>query len=191
MNVEEKIHVDNLFLKVDQPANSYHLYQYLLKHTIDYKEIVVLCIGTDRCTGDSLGPLVGTYLNDRKLSSLNVYGTLDTPVHALNLNDVTEFIKTYHRKPYIIAVDASLSTLEHVNTIEAGLGSLIPGAALNKGLNAVGDLYIKGNVNVAGYLELAVLQNTRLSHVMKLSRVIGKAIHFLDIELSKRKPLKH
>jgi len=30
----------------------------------DYKSIVFVCIGTDRSTGDSLGPLVGYKIND-------------------------------------------------------------------------------------------------------------------------------
>ena len=44
------------------------------------KTVVFLCIGTDRATGDALGPLVGSYLLKNGLE--NVYGTVDEPVHA-------------------------------------------------------------------------------------------------------------
>ena len=49
-----------------------------------------LCIGTDRATGDALGPLVGSYLLKNGLE--NVYGTVDEPVHAENLRYYIEFI---------------------------------------------------------------------------------------------------
>ena len=47
--------------------------------------IVFLCIGTDRSTGDSLGPLIGYKLNQMKISKATVFGTLERPVHAMNL----------------------------------------------------------------------------------------------------------
>src|SRR5690554_6738809 len=48
------------------------------------KNTVFMCIGTDRSTGDSLGPLVGMYLSGL---GYNVCGTLDDPTHAMNLAD--------------------------------------------------------------------------------------------------------
>ena len=50
------------------------------------RSTVVLCIGTDRATGDALGPLVGSLLSNSQCA-YRVYGTLQHPVHALNLND--------------------------------------------------------------------------------------------------------
>ena len=44
----------------------------------------VLCVGSDRATGDSLGPLVGSMLVER-LSGM-VFCTFEQPVHAANLN---------------------------------------------------------------------------------------------------------
>ena len=49
-----------------------------------------------------------------------------------------------------------------------------PGAAMNKKLPAVGDLHIHGIVNLNGFMEFFVLQNTRLSLVMKMADVIAK-----------------
>ena len=43
------------------------------------KAPVIICIGTDRSTGDSLGPLVGSQLNAAFRGELPVYGTLDEP----------------------------------------------------------------------------------------------------------------
>ena len=70
------------------PELGYRLQELISQHPATDLPPVVLCIGTDRVTGDSLGPLVGTFLHaygsDRYLS---IYGTLDFPVHALNLED--------------------------------------------------------------------------------------------------------
>src|SRR5690554_2831459 len=46
---------------------------------------LVLCIGSDRSTGDALGPLVGAYLKQLPIPRTSVWGTLAQPVHALNL----------------------------------------------------------------------------------------------------------
>lgn len=48
-------------------------------------KVLVLCIGTDRSTGDSLGPLIGYQLRQRGLKHIHVVGTLNKPVHAMNL----------------------------------------------------------------------------------------------------------
>ena len=60
------------------------------------RPIVVMCIGTDRSTGDSLGPLVGDMLSKWKMADIHIFGTLDFPVHARNLEE------TLKRTPEII-----------------------------------------------------------------------------------------
>ena len=57
---------------------------------------VILCIGTDRMIGDSLGPLVGSLLARKRKARLLVYGTLSQPVHALNLDETLNEIKKKH-----------------------------------------------------------------------------------------------
>ena len=51
------------------------------------RPIVFVCIGTDRSTGDSLGPLVGSIVEEKNLPSFTMYGTLDDPIHAVNLSE--------------------------------------------------------------------------------------------------------
>ena len=57
-----------------------------------------------------------------------------------------------------------------------GRGSLQPGTGVNKKLPSVGEIFFSGVVNIGGYLEYLVLQNTRLSHVMKMADCIVQAI---------------
>lgn len=139
------------------------------------KEILVMCVGTDRSTGDCLGPLVGWQLSQRNID-LPVYGTLDDPIHASNLSEKLNMVKKTHGDPIIIAVDACLGRLENVGMINLGEGSLKPGAGVHKNLPHVGNIYFTGIVNVGGYMEYIVLQNTRLSVVMRIASVISQSI---------------
>ena len=95
---------------------------------------ILLCIGTDRSTGDCLGPLVGSKIDLLQQDFFTVYGTLDKPVHASNLRETLHEINTFFNNPFIIAVDACLGRMENVGSIQLGNGSLQPGAGVNKEL---------------------------------------------------------
>lgn len=179
--------------RVDSGASGSHftlknnLLDYI--HTVkpDWTDIVVMCIGTDRSTGDSLGPLVGSKIDSlNRIESVHVMGTLDEPVHAANLEEKLKLIPK-SKNPLVIAVDACLGSMDNVGTISVGIGSLKPGAGVKKDLPEVGHLYITGVVNVGGFMEYFVLQNTRLAVVMKMADVISKALEstILDLTLLK------
>ncbi len=144
------------------------------------RELVIVCIGTDRSTGDSLGPLIGTKLKENGLSSFTVYGTLEYPVHAVNLEENLQKIKDTHKKPFIIGIDACLGRLNSVGKITVAKGPVKPGAAVNKNLPDVGDIHITGIVNIGGMMEYFVLQNTRLHVVMKMAETIATSIILVD-----------
>jgi len=137
---------------------------------------VIICIGTDRSTGDSLGPLVGSKLQEISHSYFHVLGTLENPVHATNLS---EYLKTISDlgNPFVVAIDACLGNIENVGFINIGEGALKPGAGVNKLLPAVGHIHITGIVNVGGFMEYFVLQNTRLHTVVKMAGIISDGIH--------------
>ncbi|GEL76335.1 spore protease YyaC [Tenuibacillus multivorans] len=163
---------------------SHQLYEFIFNNISIHQPIIILCIGTDRSTGDSLGPLVGHFLNYKPIHRLHVYGCIDEPVHAKNLSDTIQNIHEKHVNPYIIAIDAALSSPTKIKTVDVELGPLSPGAALKKqDLNPIGDLSIKGYVNVSGFMEFSILQNTRLSTVMKMSKQIAQALYYVDIKL--------
>lgn len=134
---------------------------------------VVICIGSDRSTGDALGPLVGTHLKQHAPPRTSVWGTLAEPVHALNLEHYRAELERGNADPLVIAVDASLGKPGSVGLIEVGRGPLVPGAGVNKKLPPVGQLYLSGIVNLGGFMEQMVLQSTRLYHVMEISLVIA------------------
>lgn len=140
------------------------------------RDVIIVCIGSDRATGDCLGPLVGEKLS-RFYRQYNVYGTLDNPVHARNLTETIDTIYNTYYNPLIIAIDASLGIQKHVGYVTIGKGGLRPGIGVGKDLQTVGDIYITGIVGISGMLNQMLLQTTRLSLVMHLADFIYAGIH--------------
>ncbi|WP_077358999.1 spore protease YyaC [Virgibacillus halodenitrificans] len=147
------------------------------------RDYIVVFIGTDRSTGDALGPLAGSLLSSLNPKHLTIYGTLHQPVHATNLQDYLDKIKSKHRNPFIIAIDACLGKNTSIGQLIAGTGPISPGAALNKRLPDVGDIHVTGVVNISGFMEYAVLQNTRLSIVMDMATKISELLAYIDQRL--------
>jgi len=154
---------------------------YIKEHiSLPSKELVFLCIGTDRSTGDALGPLVGHKLSKSlsKHDGTHIYGTLDEPIHAKNLESQIDRIYNDYKDPFVIAIDACLGRIGRVGNITIGHGPLSPGAGVNKNLPPIGNIHIMGIVNLGGYMEYMVLQNTRLQLVMKMADTIADGINF-------------
>ncbi|WP_168123270.1 spore protease YyaC [Paenibacillus sp. HB172176] len=137
------------------------------------RPIVIICIGTDRSTGDALGPLIGTSLSKFRSPHFHLYGTLEEPVHAMNLDETLSAIQASFTNPFVIGIDACLGQVSSVGCIQIGEGPVRPGAGVNKDLPPVGDIHITGIVNVGGFMEYFVLQNTRLHLVMRMSDIIS------------------
>lgn len=86
---------------------------------MQYSNILFVCIGTDRITGDSFGPLVGYKLNSifSNATKIDVIGDLSNPVNANNATEIANQIIEQYQNPLIIAVDSALSTPNTVGTI--------------------------------------------------------------------------
>ncbi len=146
------------------------------------RQIIIMCIGSDRSTGDSLGPLIGYKLEKFHLPQICIKGTLREPVHAANLSAHLMELNAKFDNPFIIAVDASLGSKEHIGYITLGNGPLRPGLGVNKDLPNVGNIHITGIVNFSGMMESLLLQTTRLSKVMQLADTVSKALLYSLIE---------
>ncbi|MYL50710.1 spore protease YyaC [Halobacillus litoralis] len=180
MNFKDKFSKEEKRVNTDDPTMSDLLSTYLQEWLPPSKDIVIACIGTDRSTGDSFGPLVGSMLHDHALETFHIYGTLEEPLHALNLKERLAEIRRNHPSPYILAIDACLGKSSSVGSVVLGKGSLNPGSALKKDLPPVGQLHISGMVNVSGFMEHVVLQNTRLHVVMQMAAKVAAAIQLTE-----------
>src|SRR5574344_1874666 len=79
------------------------------------KEIVFLCLGTDKVLGDCLGTLVGEKLLKNSLPFW-VYGTLQKNITAKNLEQTLKYINTIHSNARWVVID----TLATTNKIDLG-----------------------------------------------------------------------
>ncbi|WP_186671894.1 spore protease YyaC [Sporosarcina sp. BP05] len=140
------------------------------------QDLIFFCIGTDRSTGDSLGPLTGSFLSESPLFPFTVIGTLESPLHALNLQQRIDETKLTNPSAFIVAIDACLGQVSSIGQLLFNSGPIHPGKAVGKDLPPVGDVSIKGIVNIAGFMEHAVLQSTRLYLPYEMSRTIARAL---------------
>lgn len=149
----------------------------LLAQAAPERRIVVVCLGTDRCTGDALGPLAGTALAKLRSPAFDLYGTLELPVHARNIADTLDRIDRSAFNPFVIGVDACLGYAASVGCVKVGKGPIRPGAGVHKELPPVGDIHMTGIVNVGGFAEYMVLQNTRLHLVVRLAELMSWSLY--------------
>ncbi|NMB19302.1 MAG: spore protease YyaC [Firmicutes bacterium] len=164
----------------EEPLSSTHLALSLASLALK-PEVDIVCVGTDRSTGDALGPFIGSALLERQEKGLlpanvTIHGTIHHPVHALNLAETIESINQTGRESTIIAIDACLGKVKSIGYISVKRGPLHPGTGVSKQLPTVGHYHIIGVVNVAGFMEHVVLQNTRLSLVIQMADVITEAL---------------
>lgn len=151
------------------------LMKLISKKRLPSQPIIILCIGTDRATGDCLGPIVGTSLTRNSMDA-TIYGSLISPVHANNLEDTLSNIYLTFEHPFLIAIDACLGTAEHIGYITLQSGSLTPGESLQKQLPNIGDISITGIVNQTSHSNFLILQSTRLHQVMLLANTISVSL---------------
>lgn len=134
----------------------------------------IVCIGTDKCIIDSLGPITGTLLMKENIKA-DIYGTLEKPVHAMNLSDCVRNLK---KKKYdcIIALDACLSNKKNQGIIEVREGSISPGKGIGKLLPEIGDVSIIGIVDSSDKEFHDLVQDTRLSLIYEMAEIICQGL---------------
>lgn len=141
---------------------------------------VILCIGTDKVSGDAFGPTVGTLLRSVYRPPFFVYGTLEHPVTALNLLKTIEFLRYKHEGQAIIAVDCALGKEDEVGSLRIFSGGLRAGLGVGKKLPPVGELSVT-----------AVVERLKCPHLLnsvKQSLVLKLAIEACEAIC---KPIKH
>lgn len=176
---------------------SNNLFEMMCKYPDSLHSIAILCIGTDKVTGDSLGPFVGHQIR-KQLASLNgtrekaflpdirIFGTLKNPVHAVNLEETLETIKKDYKKKGIdfescllVVVDASLGYPNHLGCVTLTNQPLTPGEGVNKKLPQVGQISVTGIIGEArnsSYKSQLSLRHTKLSDLMELADFISDGI---------------
>ena len=152
----------------------YYTLSNFLKDELNANTIIV-CIGTDRCIGDCLGPLIGSMLEE-KFFPLPVYGTIANPIHALNLDSKLSDIKLKHPDSKIIGIDACLGPPNKIGEIQIRDYPINPGKGVGKSLSPVGDISIIGIVDSSDIDEPFTSRNIRLNLILEISKVITQGL---------------
>lgn len=134
------------------------------------EKVTFLCIGTDRSTGDALGPLTGSEL--LRFGMPHVTGTLSSPCDAHNLETLALDIPKDHT---IIAIDACLGNASSIGSYLVSDEPLFPGKSVGALLPAVGHYSVAAVVNVNGPRPYSTLQMTSLYQVMAMAGQIAEA----------------
>ncbi len=146
-----------------------------------YSHIVFLCIGTDRITGDSFGPLVGYKLKNvlNHIKKIQVIGDLDETVSNQNILNAINYIEKNYKNPFIVSIDSALSIRRNVGDIIVSKKGVYLGTSIRNKKVYIGDMSIQGvvakNTCVAQY-NFRRLQNTNLGLVMKMADTVASGI---------------
>lgn len=139
------------------------------------KQLVFLCIGTDRSSGDAFGPLTGTLLQEAGFAQ--VVGTLDRPCDGDTWGERIAELNGMLAIPgcKLVAVDACLGTAATTGLFLMREGPLVPGASLRRGLPPVGDYSIGGIVCENRAHPYTALQTAPLGRVLPMARQVVRA----------------
>lgn len=137
------------------------------------QDTVIVCIGTDKCIGDCLGPLVGTILTEN-FFPLPVYGTLSSPIHALNISERLDEIYANHPNASIIGIDACLGDEDDIGQIRIRDYAIRPGKGVGKELPEVGIASVIGIVDSSDSSDLFFSRSIRLSFIMNMAKTISR-----------------
>lgn len=143
-----------------------------IKNQISDQPTVYMCIGTEKVFSDSLGPRVGTLLNETLRLPAFVYGLRDQNITAENLLYSYSFIKALHPNSKIVVIDAAVGSLEQIGKVQISDGGIAPGAATNKNLPSVGDVGIVGIVAERGMGDFYTLNSSK-------DRLVGNVAQFI------------
>lgn len=136
----------------------------------DRSDLIFLCIGTDRSTGDSLGPWVGTMLRHHGFP--RVIGTLEAPCDADRYAEVAAGLP---QGAPVVAIDACLGRPENVGRFVLAEGPLQPARSVRRDLQPVGAYSVAAIVNAYGPKPYWTLQTTSLHQVLLMAEAIADA----------------
>ncbi len=151
------------------------IYQSLIELNNENKSPFFICIGSDLVLGDSLGPLVGTFLKNRNIGAY-VYGTLAFPITAKEIKYARAYLNQIHPNLTSIAIDAAIGDPNDVGLIRVLNKGLKPGLGVDKNLGSIGDISIVGIVAERSQQNYNLFNLTRLNLIYKMAETIADGI---------------
>lgn len=131
--------------------------------------VYCVCVGTDRSTGDSFGPLVGSLL--QAAGYPHVIGTLDRPCDSVTL---TARLTEVPQGAPVLAIDCVVG--QSVGFFQLSPHPLEPGKSLGKPLPKVGGASLLGIVCLNRANPYTALQSASLHQVLRMAADASNAI---------------
>ncbi len=146
------------------------------------KNLIIVCVGSDLILGDTLGPLVGTMLKSKNVSTY-IYGTLNMPITAKEIEHVKTHLKQMHPNSLVLAIDAAIGEQNDVGLIKLVNKGLKPGLGVDKKLGSIGDISIIGIVATKSLQNYNLYNLTRFGLVYKMAEKIANGIEIYSNQL--------
>jgi len=147
------------------------------------KEIIFLCIGSNKIIGDSVGPRVGNLLKMKnKLKKFKIFGDMENPITANNIMEIKNNNKLNNK--FIIVIDSAMGKKELIGNIYISNTKTKLGKALGKNLVELGDISIKAcvcenlNNSLKNYYQL---KKVKTDFVEKLAEEIVSVICQINV----------
>lgn len=178
-------------MKTNFATNGEEIFEFgyaIYKKIRGQRQVVFLCVGSDRFVSDSLAPIVAEIMRHTYNIPAIVYGGVGYNVNATNLMEVVHYIESRYEDALLVLIDATLDTNVGEVIIRdsafAGVGKCLPNRKL-------GDVAILGVVGrrVADFN----LNSTRLKVVLDMAEFIAKGCYMAvrkNLEMCKQLEVK-
>jgi len=151
---------------------------------------IVLCIGSPKIIGDSIGPITGSLLK-HSLPEAEIFGTAECPLTAKEVPYITNFITNTFKERQIITVDSAVGNQDEIGIIRISDSPLRPGSGLKKNLGLIGNLSIQGIVAERSLLSLKSLSEVNVGMVYSMANIISESLKsFLYEKVSRETEIK-
>lgn len=147
----------------------------ILHAVLDKRLPVIVCIGTDAVAGDCLGPLVGSILKESLLGKTYVFGTVESPVTAKEVQMVAEIVENAYPYSPVLAIDAALGCVDEIGSLKIADCPIRPGLGVDKNLKTIGTASIMGVVEDKERGK-NLLGAVRFSLVYKMAKAIASGV---------------
>lgn len=130
------------------------------------KPIAVVCIGAPIVLADSIGPCVGSLLEEMDLP-IKVLGTMQDPIQALNIQRRTFNLQ---EKYTVIVVDASIGG--KIGSIVCEKDGIYPGSGLKKDLGFIGDYSILVTT-ASNRISFYTMRKSKMEFIIRKAKLIA------------------
>lgn len=132
-----------------------------------FDSIVFICIGSNKVTGDCLGPLVGSYL--KSMYKATVYGDMENPINYQNAEKIMKKVENNNSESLKVIIDSALG--KNIGDIIIDDGKVEIGKGLNKNKNIYGDISIKVVVGKNYYNNIKNIQELKNKNIEEIDKI--------------------